>query len=292
MNAEQQNTEIEFDRAVIRIVIPKFQKQKDYSEIYKVCNPFGTGFLVSWENELFIVTARHVAEVNFDLCGIVRGKNKITGKIEIYKLNLQRDRWIFHPEIGDENTQYVDVAAMKISWPDDIKVKAFQYNFDFLEENEIIFFLNKNSDEPNYFVKTFCWLSDWGENSLDPTRPLPLFGELSKYPNLKASNIKNNATNKYFNEKVIFIAGDAFHGNSGGPVIDIMPFDNPKRKLLGLLIASDIDKYKGHEGAKPIGIAAIEPIFRIKETLKIAKTEKQSLKNIDFWNPVSEFEFK
>jgi hypothetical protein len=62
-----------------------------------------------------------------------------------------------------------------------------------------------------------------------------------------------------------------------------MPFDKPKRKLLGLVIASDIDNFVNWEGNKPLGSIVIEPITRIKEALYFAKDYPNNFKN-DNWS--------
>ena len=84
--AENTVSELDIDYAVIRILNPKFKAINSDSPVYRAGIPFGSGFLVSWKNDLFIVTARHVAEANNDLIGIVRVKNKKNDSIGNGKL--------------------------------------------------------------------------------------------------------------------------------------------------------------------------------------------------------------
>ena len=71
---------------VIRILNSETRDQNSYLKIEKIGKHWGTGFFVSFENELYVVTARHVADQKYDLIGIARIKNNETGEIEKYKL--------------------------------------------------------------------------------------------------------------------------------------------------------------------------------------------------------------
>lgn len=279
--AENTVNELDITYAVIRILNPRFKTINSNSPVYRAGIPRGSGFLVSWDNDLFIVTARHVAEINNDLLGIIRIKNEKNNCIERYKIKLPKDCWIFHPEGGNNNTSYVDVAIMKINWLEGFEIKTFDYNEDFLDEkilNDIL--INRGIEKP-YLLNVYWWTIDIGEAQLDPSRPISIPTDLSMKAH-KLSLKKNNAIIN-FEENAIFCRGDAYHGNSGGPVIDMMPWDKPKRKLLGLVIASDIDNFVNWEGSKPAGIIVIEPITRIKEVLYIARDYKNNSKN-DNWS--------
>ena len=279
--AENTVSELDIDYAVIRILNPKFKAINSDSPVYRAGIPFGSGFLASWKNDLFIVTARHVAEANNDLIGIVRVKNKKNDCIEGYKIKLQKDCWIFHPEGGNNNTHYVDVAIMKINWLEGFEIKTFDYDEDFLDEkilNDVL--INRGIEKP-YLISGYWWTTDIGEAQLSPSRPMPGFADLSM--KVRKLLLKKDNTNINFEEKVIFCKGDAFHGNSGGPIIDMMPFDKPKRKLLGLVVASDIDNFVNWEGNKPFGLIAIEPISRIKEVLHFARDYENNFKD-DNWS--------
>ena len=279
--AENTVSELDIDYAVIRILNPKLKAINSDSPVYRAGCPLGSGFLINWKNDLFIVTARHVAEADNDLLGVVRVKNKKNNCIEGYKIKLQKDCWIFHPEGGNNNTHYVDVAIMKINWLEGFEIKTFDYNEDFLDEkilNDVL--INRGIEKP-YLLNVCWWTSDTGMAELDPSRPILAFADLSM--KVHKLSLKKDNTNINFEEKAIFCKGDVYHGNSGAPVIDIMPFDKPKRKLLGLVIASDIDNFVNWEGNKPLGSIVIEPITRIKEALYFAKDYPNNFKN-DNWS--------
>lgn len=281
--AENTVSELDIDYAVIRILNPKLKAMNNNSPVYRVGGLWGSGFLVSWKNDLFIVTARHVAEADNDLLGVVRVKNKKNNCIERYKIKLQKDCWIFHPEGGNNNTHYVDVAIMKINWLEGVEIKTFDYNEDFLDEkilNDVL--INRGIEKP-YLLTVYWWTSDIGSAQLDPSRPISIPTDLSMKVLKLKPKLKYKNTTINFEEKTIFCKGDAFHGNSGAPVIDMMPWDRPKRKLLGLVIATDIDNFVNWEGNKPAGLIVIEPITRIKEVLCIARDYKNNFKN-DNWS--------
>jgi hypothetical protein len=279
--AENNVSELDIDYAVIRILNPKLKAINSDSPVYRAGCPLGSGFLINWNNDLFIVTARHVAEADNDLLGVVKVKNKKNNCIERYTIKLPKDDWIFHPEEGNNNTHYVDVAIMKINWLEGFEIKTFDYNEDFLDEkilNNIL--INRGIEKP-YLLNVFWWTTDIGEAQLDPSRPILALADLSMKVNklpLKKDNI-----NIDFEKEAIFCKGDVYHGNSGGPVIDMMPWDKPKRKLLGLVIATDIDNFVNWKGNKPLGLIVIEPINRIKEVLSFAKNYPNNFKD-DNWN--------
>jgi hypothetical protein len=283
--AEETINKMDIDNSVIRIINPKYKIINSDSPIYRAGSPWGSGFLINWENDLFIVTARHVAEADNDLLGVVRVKNKKNNCIERYKIKLPKDYWVFHPEEGNNNTNYVDVAIMKINWLEGFKIKTFDYNEDFLDEKILNDILINRGIEKAYILNVYWWTSDIDEAQLDHSRPIRQFAVLSeKFKELKLN--KNN-TPVDFENQVIVCKGDAFHGNSGGPVIDMMPWDKPKCKLLGLVVASDIDNFINYAGNKPLGLIVIEPITRIKETLSFARNYENEFKN-DNWSPLDE----
>jgi len=283
--AEDTINEMDIDNAVIRIINPEFKKINIDSPVYRTGSPWGSGFLVSWNDDLFIVTARHVVEVDNDLLGVIRIKNKKNNSIEIYKIKLPKDNWIFHPEEGNNNINFVDVAIMKINWLEGFKIKTFDYNEDFLDEKTLNSILTNKDIEKPYLLSVCWWTSDVGEAQLDPSRPVKQVALLSE--KIKELKLKKNNTLVDFENQVIVCKGDAFHGNSGGPVIDMMPWDKPKYKLLGLVVASDIDNFINYAGNKPLGLIVIEPITRIKETLSFARNYENEFKN-DNWSPLDE----
>ncbi len=229
--------------------------------------PDGTAFFVQSRDELYIVTARHVAEKGYDLHAKVRSINLRTGQIEVVLLNLPRNRWVYHPEQGDLDTRYVDVAAMKINWLTGYQVMTFLYGVDKQEEvkgNQ----LPLKDPEPPQPVLVFGFPSEIGFE-LTEQRPLGRLGIVSMVAGTEFLKMEG----KFVEERACLVDIEAFPGNSGSPVINQFNLTtDPEIKLLGLLIGTNPRKH----------YAIIEPVSRIRETLDIAK--KQSLEGLHFWS--------
>jgi hypothetical protein len=91
--------------------------------------PVGTGFFVRNEqNEGFVVTARHVASLGFDLRARVPSMLSATGKTDVVELRLPSSKWVYHDETApNEQTLPVDVAVMKINGVKDRSSTLFRY---------------------------------------------------------------------------------------------------------------------------------------------------------------------
>jgi hypothetical protein len=90
--------------------------------------PVGTGFFVRDEaNNFFVVTARHVASLGFDLRALVPTFLTATGKTDVVELRLPKAGWVYHQNAGDAETFPVDVAAMKIPGVQDRGFTTFRY---------------------------------------------------------------------------------------------------------------------------------------------------------------------
>lgn len=227
----------------------------------------GTAFFVQSEEELYVVTARHVAEKGYDLHAAVRSINLKTGEIEVIFLNLPRKRWVYHPRQGDADTRYVDVAVMKINWMLDHQVITFLYGADKGKEakgNQLLF----QDPEPPQPVLVFGFPSEIGFE-LTEQRPLGRLGIISMVTGSKFLKMEG----KFVEERACLVDIEAFPGNSGSPVINqFNPVVDPQIRLLGLLIGTNSRMH----------YALIEPVSRIREALEIAK--KQSTQGLTFWS--------
>ncbi len=117
----------QLSRAIVRLehienIIQEGSKKKITKKISD-----GTAFFVYRENSLFIVSARHVVEQPYDLHARVQCKNRKTDIIEVLLLSLPRSNWVYHENTGDKDTNYVDVASMKINWIKNRSIKYFRY---------------------------------------------------------------------------------------------------------------------------------------------------------------------
>lgn len=239
----------QFSRAIVRL--------EQFKSLEGENRPVGTAFFVRVGNELFIVTARHVAQQDYDLHARVTCKNTKTGQIEVILLKLPRDRWVYHPEQVDEDSRYVDVAAMKITGPGHLEIKHFN------KEKHLSF----KDPEPPDTVLVFGFPYDIGFD-LSEQRPFGRSGIVS----ISAGERFLKIEDKFVEPKACVIDIEAFPGNSGSPVINqFIPLVDPDIKVLGLVIATNIN----------MDFAIIEPVSRIRETLEIAT--KQSVEDLQCW---------
>ena len=227
----------------------------------------GTAFFVQSKEELYVVTARHIAEKGYDLHAKVRSINLQTGEIQVIFLTLPRNRWVFHPSQGGPDTRYVDIAVMKINWMVDHQLMTFLYELDSQKEGEGNQ-LPLQDPEPPQPVLLFGFPSEIGFE-LTEQRPLGRLGIIS----MVAGNKFLKMEGKFVEERACLVDIEAFPGNSGSPVINQFNLiTDPKIKLLGILIGTNPRRH----------YAMIEPVSRIRETLEAAKG--QSLEGVSFWS--------
>lgn len=98
------------------------------------------------------------------------------------------------------------------------------------------------------------------------------------------NKIINNSYNKFFEEETLFVKSNIFHGNSGAPVIDVSPFENPKNKLFGIIVASEEDKIQNN--ILLLEWVVIEPVYRIIETIEYLNNKFEERSNYNFWSPL------
>jgi len=262
---EKEDLYWQLSRAVIRLEHSEKTLKEGSDEVINTNVPNGTAFFVRSGGDLFVVTARHVVENDYDLHARVQCKNKVTGDSEVILLKMKRDKWVFHPKDESIDTNYVDVAVMKIEWIPGRGTKHFRYELPNTEE------ANKNQlpfedPLPPGSILIFGFPLDIGFK-LSEQKPLGRLGIVSMVTGKKFLKMENG---KYAEEKAVLIDSNMFPGNSGSPVIkQLLPFAS-EIKLLGLVIATN----------ERMNYALIEPVSRIRETIE---TAKESPKNIDCW---------
>ncbi len=256
-------------KGVIRLEHSEKILKEGSNEIINTSVPNGTAFFVGNAEDLFIVTARHVVERDYDLHARVQCKNRITGDNEVILLKLKRDKWVFHPKNESIDTNYVDVAVMKIGWIIDRDIRKFRYelpNTEIANKNQLPF----EDPLPPVSILIFGFPLDIGFQ-LSEQKPLCRLGIISMVTGKKFLKTKNG---KYAEERAVLIDSNMFPGNSGSPVIKQLSLFAPEIKLLGLVIATN----------ETMNYALIEPVSRIRETIEIAK---ESPKALDCWLPLN-----
>lgn len=232
--------------------------------------PDGTAFFVGHKNDHFIVTARHVAEVPYDLHARVQLKNKETKRIEVLRLELPRGRWVFHTSSGSKETHYVDVAVMKITWPEEKRFdfKCVRYNPQKKDEHD---FAGEDPLPPD-LVYVFGFPGDIGFE-MTRQKPLASLGVVS----MVAGEELIKANGKYLPNGMFLVDANVFPGNSGSPVLKYRLAQLGERGFaltveLAGLVSARLGNTTFH---------TIQPASRIAETINDAR--QQSLQGAYFW---------
>ena len=173
---------------------------------------------------------------------------------------------MYHPDQGNEDTHYVDVAVMKISLLAGHELFTFQYSPQW--ENTV--------DFPSHEQKTptpvlICGFSGDTGFRISEARPLSRLGIIPAFKDYSKSFKISNG--KFVENKAFLIDAEISGGNSGSPVFQPshpLLFRNDMR-IIGLIIGAD----------ESMGLAIVEPASRIGETLDLAR--KQSGIAHTFW---------
>ncbi len=264
---------LQLKRCVLRLehVVKYVEEGSDITKSNIVSD--GTAFFVAYKNSLYIVSARHVVEQDYDLHVRVPFLYNVGGEIkgpeEVILMKLPRSGWVFHPLKGDEDNRYVDVAVMKISPPEGKNIVAFfqsdKNNPDF-KNNQ----LPEKDPLPPAEVIIFGYPLDIGFK-LKEQSP---FGRRGMIAFVADEKFIKGEDGKYFEERCYLIDVEVFPGNSGSPAIGLK---GSNIELLGLIIATNERQ----------DFAVAEPISRILETLQIADEKALPL---DVWgNVIPEF---
>ena len=267
---EKEDLYTQLNRAVIRLEHSEKIEKEGSGKTIDINKPNGTAFFVRGKDDFFVVTARHVVENDYDLHARIQCKNRLTGDNELILLKLQRDKWNFHQKDESNDTNYVDVAVMKIPWIKDRDINVFRYELP-KSKNASRNQLPDKDPLPPTSILIFGFPLDIGFE-LSEQKPLGRLGIISMVTGKKFLKMEND---KFVEEKAILIDTKMFPGNSGSPVIrQLLPLAS-KIQLLGLVIAQNMQ----------MNYAIIEPVSRIRETINLAK--KSSNEDIDFWFPLN-----
>lgn len=255
-----------FTRAIIKLKHEELVHLTDSNKIKTNVIPDGTAFLLYSRNDLFVVSARHVVEKDYDLYANVQAKKNETGVIKHFLLKLPRHSWVYHPDQGNENTHYVDVAVMKIGLLPGYELFTFKYSPQWI--NSVDFTSRKQRTPIPVLI---CGFSGDKIFRLSEARPLSRLGIIPAFKdNSKSFKIKNG---KFVENKAFLIDAEISGGNSGSPVFQPAPplFFRNDMRIIGLVIGAD----------ESMGSAIVEPASRIGETIDLAR--KRSSKDYTFW---------
>lgn len=266
---EKEDFYSQLNRAVIRLEHFEAVQQEGSPNIITQNKPDGTAFFVQSEDNLFVVTARHVVEQPYDLHARVECVNTNTNEKEVIFLKLPRKRWVFHPEKGDKDTHFVDVAAMGIPWIKERTIKYFSYerpDSERKDKNQ----LPSDNPVPPRKILVFGFPFDIGFTLLKQ-RSFGRAGIIAMQTGKEFLKMYLKGVNKFAEERCYVIDIEAFPGNSGSPIMNQTSLTDSKIQLLGLLIASNQNM--------DFGVA--EPVSRIREVLDLAR--KQNVDDMNCW---------
>jgi len=270
---EEEDLYSQLNRAVIRLEHFEAIQQEGSPNVITQNKSDGTAFFVHRGGSLFVVSARHVVEQPYDLHARVECLNTTTGQKEVILLKLPRNRWIFHPDNGDKDTHFVDVASMRIRWIRDRTIKHFTYEPPGIE--------NKDNNQlpledpvPPRRILVFGFPLDIGFQLLEQ-RPFGRAGIIAMRTGKRFLKMNMKGADKFAEERCYVIDAEAFPGNSGSPVLNEPSLTDSKLQLLGLL-----------SGANPnMGFAVVEPVSRIREVLDLARDQKDE--EIEYWSSIN-----
>ena len=261
----------QISRTVIRFEHFEQSMYEGSEKVYRQSKPNGTGFFVRSGNDLFVVSVRHVVERQYDLHARIEYLNSDSGKKEGVVLKLPRKNWVFHPENGDKENYFVDVAAMKIPWPSGRRIMYFQYEPE-PSSSSGLNQLPAVDPDPPLNVLAFGFPLNIGFD-LAEQRPLGRAGIISMKTGKKFLRLSFPTGKRFAEERCFLVDLEAFPGNSGSPILNHNSiYTNPK--LVGILSAANLN----------LDFAIVEPVSRIREVLDIARTKP--LQKGTYWFPV------
>jgi len=219
----------------------------------------GTGFLVMYEDNAFLVTARHVAEAYDSLRARVLVVHKTADSQQVQELRSLRDGWVYHPDDGNDTSRYVDVAVTQIVGMKDWRFRKFPQDL----------FATRDPRPPDrVIVYGFPGHIDLQSET---QRPLARGGIISSDI---AERLKVKKEDKYFANRVLLADVFPFGGRSGGPVWVVLPIN--RITLGGMHIA----------GNDTLALSFITPVSRIVETIKHAIETPVPSDVITVWRPL------
>jgi hypothetical protein len=267
---EKEDLYSQLNRAVIRLEHLETLQQEGATNVITKNKPDGTAFFVQSGGSLFVVSARHVVEQSYDLHARVECLNTKSKQKEVIMLKLPRKRWLFHPDSGDKETHFVDVAAMRIRWIKGRTIKHFTYEPND-SENKSKNQLPTNDPFPPRRILVFGFPLDIGFKLLEQ-RPFVRGGIIAMRTGKKFLKMNLKGTNKFAEKRCYVIDAEAFPGNSGSPVLNQTSLTDSKLQLLGLLSASN----------QKLDFAVVEPTSRIREVLDFARKQKDE--DVEYWS--------
>ena len=235
-----------------------------------------TGFFVKKGDNLYVVTAGHVARDPFSYTAIVRAVAAQSDGSPVsvnVRLTMPHEKWVLHPDEGDATHLAVDVAAMKIT--DRGGLRVFWYCPSNCPNDKQISLAMEDAEPP---MPVLVFGFPLNEPGLKLLRSVPL-GRQGIIGLIDTTEDEINLDGKYFDRRGFIIdIPTIIGGNSGSPVFSNTPF--VASSLVGL-ISGATDKGDPGSYAMAGGYAVAEPASRIKEVLDSPRI--QEMPAVDTW---------
>lgn len=264
----------QLSRAVIRLERPVVRAGSEAVPGMPRYEPHGTAFFVELPSSpgsdryvIYLVTARHVADVAVELRARVSTQRLDNESTDVIELRVPREAWIMHPEgariyrgapgLPGLQVGPVDVAVARVPELTDRRLRSVGYCPNPCATPDDHQFLDQDPEPPTAIL-VFGFPENLGFQLLEqrPFARLGLVAMVETHPYIQINGV-------YRDERVILVDAPVFPGNSGSPVFTKPEGGQPLR-LAGLVSASNTS----------LSFAVIEPVSRVREALEVARIQK------------------
>ncbi len=245
--------------ATLTQAIVRLETRRDFDEETFVSSPLGTGFLVELPGELFLVTARHVAEATQE--------SRVRIALSSAEFVIPRSAWVFHPTDSGRyqrpsgeaiNVDAVDVAVARLPWPKDAQLQPLLYcPGDCTGRRNQLASRDPEPLEPVLAAGYPGYLTF----ELRQQRPLVRIGAVALAVGEPA--LKDLGGKSYVEARALALDLRTFPGDSGSPVFEGSDLGEGLR-LVGMVLGGDTE----------LDFAIAEPVSRVIETLELAAHDK------------------
>jgi hypothetical protein len=243
-------------RCVVRLQHREVTSRPGQAIADTIDRPDGTAFIVRYKDVHFLVTAKHVANVKYDLWARVSTQVKGTDTIVVGWVEIPRRGWVFHPESTGKSQPLVDVAVCRIN-DKLISLDRVHKSFVFMGIQQELF--DSSEVLPLQQVVVAGYPADLGFQLVEQT---PLFRQ--GIVAFSADSPFMKIDNDFADARDFLIDCRIFEGNSGSPVFVTEPLGGSIH-LSGLVVATSHN----------LDFGVAEPTSRILETLERALTLNQ-----------------
>jgi len=244
LTSAQNNRKIFTSDDLAQVVVNLRQKKTDTTYIN------GTGIFIAHDNDLFILTATHIAkEIKINCEIIISGENDTPTSLMLNQLiKTEKPNW--------QNHEIADLSLLKLYPPKDISIKYLKNRF------LPLFYFESRKVPPSRNIELTTIGFPLGLGSSEYFSPLTFRSHASSgFISLNRADTKTPCT-------FIILENPSVSGYSGGPVFDLQIYQESGMKLTGegtVCIGIIHGTIKDKTGGK---LAAITPSFYVFDFFK------------------------